>query len=827
MTEKNTPPMKIITSILIVLYMLNAVAAQMETAVILKAEAPGTFFIQGEPLKFTLTLPEKITSWKLLDWRGNILSSGSWEGKELTLPQLPNGYYRLRLSPGEGCRSFIVGPRPEQRKLSADSFFALDTANSWLASPSYNRQNSRYPENAREIVAEVARRAGAKMVRERFRWPQCEPEPGKFNWNPEGFPYLDNARLMQQRGIEVSTLFHDTPAWCRGNNPRLPADLAGLYRSCKAMAEAFKGKVTLWEYWNEEDIGFTRKGAWEYAAGLKAACLGFKAGDPDLPVAIGAFSKSASPGIYGDPLMANGAREYFDIFNVHTYLSLADYPEMMAAVREFMKRNGLDDYPVYFTESGCLTEGKGGLDSPMKGCREHSPDQELLIAEFMPKMMIALQNLGVDKTFFFVLTPVNEAGGEKVWGLLRYDYTAKPAVAAFSNLTDRLGDAKYLGRYDISPEIAGHLYRCNDGTQTLVYWLKSPLEKHGGSSVFPKEIEERNFLLPVRSGKYTGTNVFGTPFEVVADSRGTSLTATRMPSYLTGLKGLKPTVPFRKNAIRTRSRDSAFDRTIVCRVELSEDFVLQTDKNCCDIKQDTAALTLQVWNLSEQEKSGSLTVSGGKIAGLPEHITIPSFEKVELPLRFTPDFGNGHTAEFHVTGRFGGKEITPLVVPLISEARQLAASCKIEMPRLNAPENWKANSSGKMTITGDGRGTLSFATEFPPNVDRWVYPEFYLKLPEESLDGAYGVSFEVCADSVKNIQKMLVMVLPVTPAGFGDRIELPFAAPSRNGVWEPRIVRFHKEQIDPAKIGMIRIGLNSRIPGMTYRIRNFRVLRPR
>ena len=59
MTEKNTPPMKIITSILIVLYMLNAVAAQMETAVILKAEAPGTFFIQGEPLKFTLTLPEK------------------------------------------------------------------------------------------------------------------------------------------------------------------------------------------------------------------------------------------------------------------------------------------------------------------------------------------------------------------------------------------------------------------------------------------------------------------------------------------------------------------------------------------------------------------------------------------------------------------------------------------------------------------------------------------------------------------------------------------------------------------------------------------------
>ena len=59
MTEKNTPPMKIITSILIVLYMLNAVAAQMETAVILKAEGPVCFFIQGEPLKFTLNLPEK------------------------------------------------------------------------------------------------------------------------------------------------------------------------------------------------------------------------------------------------------------------------------------------------------------------------------------------------------------------------------------------------------------------------------------------------------------------------------------------------------------------------------------------------------------------------------------------------------------------------------------------------------------------------------------------------------------------------------------------------------------------------------------------------
>ena len=102
-------------------------------------------------------------------------------------------------------------------------------------------------------------------------------------------------------------------------------------------AETFKGQMTDWEFWNEQDIGFAPESAWDYASALKAAYLGFKAADPALPVAIGGYAMTPIAE-YADVVMANGAKDYFDIFNIHAYRPISNYAQIMEDIRNYLKR---------------------------------------------------------------------------------------------------------------------------------------------------------------------------------------------------------------------------------------------------------------------------------------------------------------------------------------------------------------------------------------------------------------------------------------------------------------------------------------------------------
>lgn len=49
--------------------------------------------------------------------------------------------------------------------------------------------------------------------------------------------------------------------------------------------------------------------------------------------------------------------------------------------------------------------------------------------------------------------------------------------------------------------------------------------------------------------------------------------------------------------------------------------------------------------------------------------------------------------------------------------------------------NWKANSSGTMEITNiEQENAVCFHVNFEQNTDRWVYPEYSLKFPDESMN---------------------------------------------------------------------------------------------
>ena len=158
---------------------------------------------------------------------------------------------------------------------------------------------------------------------------------------------------------------------------------------------------------------------------------------------------------------------------------------------------------------------------------------------------------------------------------------------------------------------------------------------------------------------------------------------------------------------------------------------------------------------------------------------------------------------------------------MIEEAR------KVPLPGTKNPINWKKNSSGKMEIFFDeAEESIVFKTQFPPKVDRWVYPEYSLKLPQESLAGAIGIAFEIKCSS-DNIQRGLLMGVVKNNDGKTRDFLFPYKNPEN--VWQERVSLFFNNKLDgskldPAQIIRIRIGINSKIDNLTYSIRNIRVL---
>lgn len=796
-------------------------AAEAEFAVV--PAAPAAAFLTGEALRFDCRAEQRPERYHVEEWRGRtVIAESEWPADgTLTLAPLPEGYYALIPAGNEfsGRRTFAVVPDPGKRQRNPVMVYALDSAQNWLASPGSRRNNPRAPENPLEVMSEAAYRSGTSMVRERLAWGGSEARPGEYSWGNFGV----SVDLLAARGVAVCVTFHDAPEWARVGNKKLPGAPDAVYRFCRKLAETFHGKVQTWEFWNEQDIGFASEPAWEYAAMLKAAFLGFRAGDPQLPVAIGGPAVlPLTP--YNDVVMENGAAEYFDLFNIHSYQPLFNREKSVGNVCAFMERHRIGAAPIWVTEDGSRVEGLARAEGMMPGVKAHSPEQELLVAEFLPKAMLEHQLQGIARNFFFVLSPYNENSGSKDWGLLRRDFTVKPGFAAFAVLADRLGNAKMLGALDAPEGIRALLFENPDGSQTVVYWTRSALDEEGfRPDLKLDDFLEKEWVLPLPGGveECRAYDVFGTPIPLPFRDGNLTLPANRFPAYLVGVSGLHPAQAAVAPPDATSLPQPGPGAQIVLRALLSESFVVN-GKESADPGRDGGRLMLQVWNFSDAAQTVSLQSRGGLVDGLPDSVAVEPEQCVELPLRFRFD-PSVPTPETRLcfTGSCGGESVSPVEIPI--KSAQLAAELCRRMPLTGMmdPGGWKENSSGSISIDYDAaEGGVRFHTEFPPLVDRWSYPEYILQLPQESLENAYGLSFEVkmLPAGKSAITQMLVMASHRT----GKTVFLPVLEPTSQ--WESRVVVFDPGSVKPEEIEMLRFGLNSRVDEITFLLRNVEVL---
>ena len=226
---------------------------------------------------------------------------------------------------------------------------------------------------------------------------------------------------------------HITAAWWNACPP-INLDLAwndpnnvwGQYVYQTALR--YRGRVDVWEVWNEPDLTLFWQGtAAQYAQLLKVAYLAIKAANPDATVLFGGLAYWYNPNFYKQVLDAIAAdpesasfHGYFDVMSLHLYSNVeTPYDISREVMAEVASRVG--PHPLWLTETGVPVWDDGGTATPYAATMEEA-------ASYIIEAYADARAAGVDKFFVFRL---HDDGGSEHYGLTRDDYSLRPSYVAY------------------------------------------------------------------------------------------------------------------------------------------------------------------------------------------------------------------------------------------------------------------------------------------------------------------------------------------------------------------------------------------------------------
>lgn len=277
--------------------------------------------------------------------------------------------------------------------------------------------------------------AGAGWVRMDFLWQDIEPEAGKFDF--EKYDYI--AGLLYKNNISLLGLLNYSVDWAsscgKWNSP--PKDTKLFINYAAKVIERYKDKVKYWELWNEPDSYVywePQDGLKSYCAFLKEVYITAKKIDPDCKILNGGF---ASGILSVKRLYDNGAKDYFDILNIHIFEAplnpgaikrVLAYPKLAYKI---MSRNGDSRKKIWITEIGCPGVKRG---LKVKNWWLGKNTDERRQAEWLKTVYTELnKNSAVGKIFWAFFRDCNKHwdNGIDYFGLLRRDFSAKPSFSAY------------------------------------------------------------------------------------------------------------------------------------------------------------------------------------------------------------------------------------------------------------------------------------------------------------------------------------------------------------------------------------------------------------
>jgi len=286
-----------------------------------------------------------------------------------------------------------------------------------------------------EKSVKLMKEAGVGWVRVDFLWEDIEPQQGNFD-----FAKYDNmVKLLSENNLQILGLLNYTASWAasdgKWNSPPKENQLFVNYAT--KVIERYKDKVKYWELWNEPDSAtyWTRHdGLQSYCQLLREVYLAAKKVDPGCKILNGGF---ANPRVSTNQIYENGAKNYFDILNVHLFENplnpsaikvVASFPKL---IHKAMERHGDGAKKIWITEIGCPGVKRGVQTKKWWMDKNPSERQQ---AEWVKKIYTTLlKDENVEKIFWAFFRDCHEhwETGVDYFGLIRWDFSKKPSFKAY------------------------------------------------------------------------------------------------------------------------------------------------------------------------------------------------------------------------------------------------------------------------------------------------------------------------------------------------------------------------------------------------------------
>ena len=242
---------------------------------------------------------------------------------------------------------------------AADPLTAVEMPGLFGISPSH--VNNRSEEDAARWVPQM-QAIGLRYYRAAATgWPLVEPQQGQWTWEA-----LDRQMaFLESHGVVFGGLLLGSPRWnTQDRSGSLPVNnLSAWSAYVTALVSHAKGRIRLWEVWNEPP-NFTSHDQTpaDYARIVASAYAAAKAADPACR--IGLAAKSAHVNYLAQVIQA-GASNRFDFITLHPYEVLngiadnagteAVFLNIVPSVRRMLREHNPEkaDVPILFSELGC------------------------------------------------------------------------------------------------------------------------------------------------------------------------------------------------------------------------------------------------------------------------------------------------------------------------------------------------------------------------------------------------------------------------------------------------------------------------------------------
>jgi len=288
-----------------------------------------------------------------------------------------------------------------------------------------------------EKAVALMRELGVGFVRMDFLWEDIECRQGEFNFAK--YDYL--VEVLTKNNIAILGLLNYGTPWAtesgQWNSP--PKQDQWFVTYAVKVIERYKGSVKYWEVWNEPDSSIywaPQDGLQRYCALLKQVYVAAKKVDPACKILNGGLANGLTS---VHRLYDNGAGGSFDILNIHYFdaplregalKAVIAYPRLAYKV---MSKNGDKDKKIWITEIGAPGVPEGETVNPW--WLGENPDEDAQARWLGLVFGELLKEGSVEKIFwaYFRDCKGHWNNGVDYFGLIRWDFSKKPAFSSYQN----------------------------------------------------------------------------------------------------------------------------------------------------------------------------------------------------------------------------------------------------------------------------------------------------------------------------------------------------------------------------------------------------------